>query len=93
MSTPRLVEVRWEDARQPVPSWCYVRDVEPVMAVQCITVGWLVSVSPTAIRVAQSMGDINDTDDCAQCNGIAMIPRSSVRGIRALRTGKRVRLF
>ncbi len=89
MSRLELVVVHWVDSRQAIPGWGYVEDVEEVEAVQCATVGWLVHAGTTALRIAQSLGDVAHPE-ATQCAGVKLIPRCCVTACFHLQSGRPV---
>ena len=75
MSDCRLVIVKWRDSRRPVDSWCRLSDFADASAVECASVGWLLSDGDVKV-LAPNMGDI-DSDD-PQCIGAIQIPAEAV---------------
>lgn len=74
-----IVMVIWHDSRQPEPSWQWLSDVSSAdcSPVVCMSVGFLVKESPTAIGLALSIGDIAAED--VQVSGLKYIPKSCVQ--------------
>lgn len=79
MSDWKIVCVIWEDSRQPEPSWQIISEIdeESCNCVICLSVGFLVQESDTAIGLALSVGDIGSEN--AQASGIAYIPKSAIK--------------
>ena len=75
-SSYRLVAVEWEDSQRPVPEWQWLDEFALPDAVRCISVGFLVAESDTAVALAANLGDV--TQDRAQGCGIIRIPRCAV---------------
>lgn len=74
----KLEMVSWVDSRQSEGSWRFVDDVPEPCVVKCRTVGWVVSETPLAIMIAQSLGDHDS--EAPQCAGVKQIPKCSIIG-------------
>ena len=55
----RLVLIEWEDSRTADGGWRYIKDASGLGAVKCRTVGWILEQTPTALLLAQSVGDLD----------------------------------
>lgn len=77
-----LVLVEWEDSQRPLSPWQWVDDYTLPDAVHCISVGFLIAKTKTALALAPNVGDV----ECerAQACGIIRIPACSVRKITNL---------
>jgi hypothetical protein len=75
----RLVAVEWEDSQRPLSPWQWVDEFTLPDAVRCISVGFIVAESKTAIALAANLGDV----DCerTQACGIIRIPTKAVHQI------------
>ncbi len=78
----RLVAVEWEDSQQPLVAWQWLDEFTLPDAVRCISVGFLVAQTPSALALAPNLGDV--AQQRAQASGIIRIPRSAVRHIANL---------
>ena len=68
-----LVMVEWEDSRQPSPGWVYLASLDPVDAVRCVSVGWLVEDGIKVKALAPNMGDFSG-ESSVQVSGVIRIP-------------------
>ena len=76
-STPyRLVAVEWEDSQRPLPAWQWLDEFTLPDSVRCVSVGFLVAESESAVALAANLGDVGQ--ERAQGCGIIRIPRSAV---------------
>ena len=73
----RLVAIEWEDSQRPSSPWQWLDEFGVPDAVLCVSVGFLVAQSDTALALAPNLGDV----ECAraQASGIISIPASAVR--------------
>jgi hypothetical protein len=78
----RIVCVEWEDSAQPISRWQWVDEYQAPDTVKCVSVGFLLSDTKTAIAIALSLGDIGR--DRHQANGIMRIPKSAIKKITSL---------
>lgn len=78
----RLVAVEWEDSQRPLSPWQWLDEFNLPDAVRCVSVGFLIAESQSAIAIAPNLGDIDQTR--AQGSGIIRIPQSAVRRIADL---------
>lgn len=74
---PILVE--WEDSARPISSWEWVDQYEMPETVQCVSVGFLIAQTETALALAPNLGDVGR--ERVQASGIIRVPRSAVRRI------------
>jgi hypothetical protein len=72
----RLVAIEWEDSQRPLPAWQWLDEFTLPDAVRCLSVGFLVAESESAVALAANLGDVEQ--DRAQGCGIIRIPRSAV---------------
>lgn len=73
----RLVLVEWEDSARPISSWEWVENYKIPEIISCVSVGYLIAETDSALAVAPNIGDIGH--DRVQASGIIRIPRSAVR--------------
>jgi hypothetical protein len=78
----RLVAVEWEDSQRPLPAWQWLDEYDLPDAVRCLSVGFLVAETDSALALAANLGDIKQNR--AQGCGIIRIPRSAVLRIADL---------
>jgi hypothetical protein len=74
-----LVIVEWEDSARPISGWQWIDEYQMPETVPCMSVGFLIAVTESAIALAPNLGDVGR--DRAQASGIIRIPRSSVRSL------------
>jgi len=79
----RLVRVTWRDSRQPVSRWQWIDDYENPNAVECVSVGWLISETKDGVAVAPNLGDVSG--ERMQISGVIEIPKSAIRRICNIR--------
>jgi hypothetical protein len=72
----RLVMVEWEDSQRPLSPWQWVDEYTLPEAVRCISVGFLIAQTDTAVALAPNLGDVDR--ERAQACGIIRIPASAV---------------
>lgn len=80
----KLVQVEWEDSVRPVSAWQWADEYEIPETVSCVSVGFLIAQTSTAIALAPNLGDA--LQERVQASGIIRIPRSAVRKMRGLRS-------
>jgi len=78
----RLVAVEWEDSQRPLSAWGWLDEYALPDAVRCVSVGFLIAETKTALALAPNLGDVEQ--ERAQGCGIIRIPRSAVRQIADL---------
>lgn len=78
-----LVLIEWEDSRQPIAGWAYVRDFAPVDNCRCTSVGWLVYDGLDKKVLAPNMGDIGDEHN-VQLSGVIHIPARCVIRVKRI---------
>ena len=78
----RLVAVEWEDSQRPLAPWQWVDEYTMPTAVRCVSVGFLIADTDSALALAPNLGDIGH--ERAQACGIIRIPASAVRKIADL---------
>lgn len=78
----RPVLVKWLDSRQPLSGWQHLEDIDPPLACECMTVGFVVHEDAEIVTLAQSVGDIGR--DTAQACGLMTIPVRCVTSREAL---------
>ena len=71
-----LVVVEWEDSARPVPAWQWIEDYELPDIVRCLSVGYLISETKSAIAIAPNLGDVAQPK--AQACGIIRIPQRAI---------------
>ena len=72
-----LVLVEWEDSQRPLAPWQWVDEFSMPDAVACLSVGFLIAKTRTAIAIAPNLGDIDQ--ERPQACGVIRIPASAVR--------------
>lgn len=75
----RLVRVKWLDSAQPEARWQWLSDYKTPEVVHCVSVGWLIGKTKTAIALAPNIGDGGE-----QASGIIRIPRRCITSIKRL---------
>lgn len=75
----RLVKVEWEDSARPIGAWQWVDEYEVPNVVRCVSVGYLIADTKSAIALAPNLGDIER--ERVQASGIIRLPRSAVLDI------------
>jgi hypothetical protein len=75
--------VEWEDSQQPVPSWQWIDDYKLPAVVTCVSVGFLIAQTKTAVAIAPNLGDL--MQDRAQASGIIRIPLAAITRIQDLK--------
>ena len=75
----KIVRVEWEDSCRPVSEWQWIDDYSAPETVRCLSVGFLIAKTKTAIALAPNLGDLDKEQQ--QASGIIRIPRSAVRKI------------
>jgi hypothetical protein len=78
----RLVIVEWEDSQRPLEAWQWLDEYTLPDAVICVSVGYLIAQTETALALAANLGDLGQKR--AQGCGIIRIPTSAVRRIADL---------
>jgi hypothetical protein len=78
----KLVRVEWEDSARPISAWQWIDDYELPNIVKCVSVGFLIASTRSAIALAPNLGDT--LQERIQACGIIRIPRSAVRKLREL---------
>lgn len=78
----KLVYIEWEDSRLPTSKWSWLSDYEDIETVTCVSIGYLIKETKTAIALASDFGDI--TQEEMQVTGISQIPKSAIRFKRIL---------
>lgn len=73
----RLVAVEWEDSQRPLSPWQWLDEYDLPDAVRCLSVGFLVAQTKTALALAPNLGDVER--ERPQGCGIIRIPRSAIR--------------
>jgi hypothetical protein len=71
-----LVVVEWEDSAQPISAWQWVDDYREPEILKCLSVGYLITETDTAIALAPNLGDV--TREKAQACGIIRIPQRAI---------------
>lgn len=71
-----LVIVEWEDSARPVPAWQWLDDYELPETIRCLSVGYLIAQTASAIALAPNLGDLAQSR--AQACGIIRIPQRAV---------------
>lgn len=71
----KIVRVDWRDS-SCLPHWTPIRDLGSPSGATCVTVGFLVKESKTAVAVAQSLSE------SARADCIMEIPRSAIIKMR-----------
>lgn len=79
-----LVEITWEDSRQPSVGWEFVKEADIPDICECKTVGYIVKQTKRKMVVAQSIGDLQSKK--MQVNGLTTIPMRCVSRIVSLDT-------
>ena len=77
-----LVRVEWEDSKRPLAPWQWVDEYQVPDIVRCVSVGFLIARTKTAIALAPNLGDVEQAR--AQASGIICIPASAIRKIVGL---------
>lgn len=72
----RLVLVEWEDSARPIPGWQWVEDYELPETIRCLSVGYLIAETESAIALAPNLGDLAQPK--AQACGIVRIPQRAI---------------
>ena len=72
----RLVMVEWEDSARPIGAWQWVDDYALPDIVRCISVGYLIAETKSALALAPNLGDVER--ERTQASGIIRLPRSAV---------------
>lgn len=85
----KLVLIEWEDSCQPLPEWRHLSDLPAKTAIQCCSVGWLISEENRVKMLAPNMGDIQ-SDANMQASGIIRIPEAAIIRIVELKEGGEV---
>jgi hypothetical protein len=80
--TYSLVLVEWEDSQRPLSPWQWVDEYSLPDAVRCLSVGFLIAKTKSAIALAPNLGDI-EQERC-QASGIIRIPVRAIHNIRTL---------
>ncbi len=83
MFTNRLVLVEWEDSKQPIAAWQFLREIEGGKTCCCISVGYLVSEENGVKVLAPNLADISNEDD-TQVSGLITIPDSCIKRVADL---------
>ncbi len=78
----KIVRVEWEDSCRPVSQWQWIDDYELPEIVRCVSLGFLIADTKTAIAIAPNLGDVEQ--ERIQACGIIRIPRSAIRKITNL---------
>jgi hypothetical protein len=73
----KLVQVEWEDSARPISAWQWIDDYELPNIVRCVSVGFLIANTKSAIALAPNLGDTQQ--ERIQACGIIRIPRSAIR--------------
>ena len=76
----QLVQIEWEDSRQPISEWRYLADYVNPSVVSCLSAGWLINDGEFVKVLAQNLGDVDDKEN-AQVSGVMQIPASCVKKI------------
>lgn len=71
-----LLVVEWEDSAQPVSAWQWTEDYQEPEILKCVSVGYLIAKTKTAIALAPNLGDV--TREKAQACGIIRIPQRAI---------------
>jgi hypothetical protein len=71
-----LVVVEWEDSARPISAWQWVEDYDLPEVIRCLSVGYLVAKTESAIALAPNLGDIQQAK--AQACGIIRIPQRAI---------------
>ena len=79
----KLVLVKWEDSARPISAWQWVDEYQIPAVVECVSVGYLISETKTALAIAPNLGDV--MCERVQASGIIRIPRSAVKKMIELR--------
>jgi len=77
-----LVLVEWEDSQRPLSPWQWVDDYSLPDTVCCLSVGFLIAKTKSALALAPNLGDVEH--ERAQACGIIRIPARSVRKVTNL---------
>jgi hypothetical protein len=78
-----LVLVEWEDSARPDAEWRHLEDIALGEAIQCKSVGFLVSDSKKTKALAPNIAEIGTPD--AQASGIIRIPTRCIKRMTRLR--------
>jgi hypothetical protein len=78
----RLVLVEWEDSARPIDGWQWVEDYELPEILHCISVGYLIAETKSALALAPNLGDVGK--ERTQASGIIRLPRSAIRRVTRL---------
>ncbi len=81
LETYELVQVEWIDSRQASPAWRFIKDLEEIKPVTCISIGWPVKETEEILYLAQSMGDL---DYEMQVSGVLTIPVVCIKSKRKI---------
>ena len=73
----KLVLIEWDDSVRPLSPWQWVDEYQIPEIVQCISVGYLIAETKTALAIAPNLGDL--ASERIQASGIIRVPRNSVR--------------
>ena len=74
----RLVAVEWEDSQRPESPWQWVDEFAIQEPIRCVSVGFVIAETKTAIAIAPNLG--GNCDRTRAC-GIIRIPSSAIRNI------------
>lgn len=75
-----LVLVEWQDSVQP--SWSYLQDYDAAVAVQCVSVGWLIHDGEVK-ALAQNFGNLQ-IENNAQVSGVIHFPARCITRLTQL---------
>ena len=78
----KLVLVEWDDSARPIADWQWVDDYVVPEVVRCLSIGWLITKTKTALALAPNLGDVQHPRQ--QASGIIRIPLASVLRITNL---------
>lgn len=84
-----LVLVEWEDSARPIADWQWADDYVLPEIVRCVSVGYLIADTKTAVALAPNLGDVGHPR--VQMSGIIRIPRSAVVRISEASSWRAVR--
>lgn len=72
-----LMMIEWEDSQRPSSPWEWLDEYELPTAVRCLSVGFIVRESDSAIALAPNLGDLDQPRE--QASGIICIPRCAIK--------------
>lgn len=73
----QLLLVEWVDSAQLVSNWHYLSDPLTMEIIQCVSVGWKIQESDSALVLAPNIGDY-ESGNGAQGTGFIRIPKAAI---------------